>query len=246
MISPRFGNKDLKLMEGALSDLQGRVLDIGCGDMVDQIEFIPGNEYIGVDIERTKYTSILGDIHKLPFKSESFDSCICNAVLEHVREPRTALSECNRVLKSGGVMWISVPFLQHIHANHDYRRFTGKELTYEVENAGFRVDWLHGNYGVVDNVEFLLFGALVWKINDALGASDGFTKFFKNYPKNIVWNISRSLVMKEGIVGIIYIFFIVVLLVIFKALGFIFDSQQKKDVHHPTSFDMIAHKIRNC
>ena len=102
MISTRFGKKDLKLMKETLANLHGRVLDIGCGDLLDRIGFSPGDEYIGVDITRSKYTTLLADIHKLPFKNESFDSCICNAVLEHIREPEIALNECNRILKKGG------------------------------------------------------------------------------------------------------------------------------------------------
>ena len=106
MISTRFGKKDLKLMRGTFASLHGRVLDIGCGDMLDRVGFTPGDEYVGVDITKSKYTVALADVHKLPFKNESFDSCICNAVLEHVKEPEIVLSECNRVFKQGGVMGV--------------------------------------------------------------------------------------------------------------------------------------------
>lgn len=102
MISTRFGKKDLKLMRETLANLHGRVLDIGCGDMLDRVGFSPGDEYVGVDVTKSKYAVALADVHKLPFKNESFDSCICNAVLEHVKEPEIVLSECNRVLKQGG------------------------------------------------------------------------------------------------------------------------------------------------
>ena len=102
MISTRFGKKDLKLMRETLANLHGRVLDIGCGNLLDRIGFSPGDEYIGADVIKSKYITLLADIHKLPFKNGSFDSCICNAILEHVKEPEIALSECNRVLRRGG------------------------------------------------------------------------------------------------------------------------------------------------
>ncbi len=216
MISTRFGKKDLKLMRETFASLHGRVLDVGCGDMLDRVGFSPGDEYIGVDITKSKYTVALSDIHKLPFKNESFDSCICNAVLEHVKDPEIVLSECNRVLKQGGVLWVSVPFLQHIHEEYDFRRFTGQGLTYEVEKAGFRVDRLHGSYGVIDNIEYLLFSAVGWRVvkdNDY-----------------------------KSIGSVIYILMLAMLFVLFKALGFIFNSQQKRDVHHATSFDIVSHK----
>ena len=105
MISTRFNKKNLKVIKRIFISLQGRVLDIGCGDMLDRIGFSPGEEYIGVDVIKSKYTLALADIHNLPFKNESFDDCICNFVLEHVREPEVALSECNRVLRRGGGGW---------------------------------------------------------------------------------------------------------------------------------------------
>ena len=216
MISTRFGKKDLKLMRETFASLHGRVLDVGCGDMLDRVGFSPGDEYIGVDITKSKYTVALSDIHKLPFKNESFDSCICNAVLEHVKEPEIVLSECNRVLKHEGVLWVSVPFLQHIHEEYDFRRFTGQGLAYEVEKTGFRVDRLHGSYGVVDNIEYLLYSVVGWRV-----VKD------KDY---------------KSIGSVIYILMLAMLFVLFKALGFIFNSQQKRDVHHATSFDIVSHK----
>lgn len=217
MISTRFGKKDLKLMRGTFAGLHGRVLDIGCGDMLDRVGFTPGDEYVGVDITKSKYTVALADVHNLPFKNESFDSCICNAVLEHVKEPEIVLSECNRVLKhGGGVLWVSVPFLQHIHAEYDFRRFTGQGLEYVVEKAGFCVDRVHGSYGVIDNMEYLLYSAVGWRV-----AKD------KDY---------------KSIGSVIYIMALAMLFALFKVLGFIFNSQQKKDMHHATSFDIIAHK----
>ena len=216
MISTRFGKKDLKLMRKTFASLHGRVLDVGCGSMLDRVGFSPGDEYLGVDITKSKYTIALADVHKLPFKNESFDSCICNAVLEHVKEPEIVLGECNRVLKQGGVLWVSVPFLQHIHAKYDFRRFTGQGLAYEVEKAGFHVDHLHGSYGVVDNIEYLLYSAVGWKaVKD------------KDY---------------KSIGSVVYILILGILFFVFKVLGVLFNSQQKRDVHHATSFDIVAHK----
>ncbi len=164
MISTRFNKKDLKLMQETFMHLNGRILDIGCGNLLDRLGFMPGDEYIGVDVEESKYTTLIADIHKLPFKDGTFDSCICNAVLEHVLEPRRALQECNRVLRDGGVLWLSVPFLQHIHSDSDYRRFTDQGLRYEINKAGFCLDKQYGSYGVLDNMEYLLFSAIGWRV----------------------------------------------------------------------------------
>lgn len=111
---------------------------------------------------------------------------------------------------------MSVPFLQHIHAEYDFRRYTGQGLAYEVEKAGFCVDRVHGSYGVMDNIEYLLFSAVGWRV-----AKD------KDY---------------KSIGSVIYIVVLAILFFVFKISGVLFNSQQKKDMHHATSFDIIAHK----
>ena len=42
---------------------------------------------------------MVGDAHSLPFKKEVFDSIICQAVLEHVKNPNKVVDEMFRVLK---------------------------------------------------------------------------------------------------------------------------------------------------
>lgn len=70
-----------------------------------------------------------GDIQKLPFRTGSVDGIICKDVLEHVPEPQRAVEEMYRVLKSGGVLFVSIPFIHPYHGsnsdkNRDYYRFT--------------------------------------------------------------------------------------------------------------------------
>lgn len=50
------------------------------------------------------------DLTRLTFESEQFDSILTFDVLEHVPDYRAALSECARVLKPGGRIYITVPF----------------------------------------------------------------------------------------------------------------------------------------
>jgi SAM-dependent methyltransferase len=50
---------------------------------------------------------------------------VCTGTLEHVRDPRQAVSELRRILKPGGLAHIDVPFMQGFHADpDDYWRFT--------------------------------------------------------------------------------------------------------------------------
>lgn len=43
-MSTRFNKKDLKLMSKTFASPHGRVLDIGCGNLLDRVGFTPGEE----------------------------------------------------------------------------------------------------------------------------------------------------------------------------------------------------------
>ena len=214
-----FSRKDLKLMQTKLSKFHGKILDVGGADFIDRLGFTPGDEYICLDIKKAKNTSLLGDAHKIPFKTESFDCVICNAVLEHIEKPNKILAEINRILKPGGLLWVSVPFLQHIHADpYDFRRFTNYGLSYEIESAGFNIKEIHGSYGIIDSIEYLLFAGIVWKIKD------------------------RSISLKN-IFSIIYVIILSFLFILTKTIGLIFSFMQNKDIHHATSFAIVCEKL---
>src|SRR5688572_20395135 len=67
----------------------------------------------------------LCDIHKLPIESNTFDGVVLAEVLEHVSDPKQVLKEAYRVMKTGGKLMITTPFMFHIHADPtDYARYT--------------------------------------------------------------------------------------------------------------------------
>lgn len=80
-----------------------------------------------VNLEIVPYatTDVLAVLERMPFKDNSFDYVISNAVLEHVRDPFSAAREMTRVLKPGGEMFVHVPFLQPYHGYpHHYYNMT--------------------------------------------------------------------------------------------------------------------------
>lgn len=69
------------------------------------------------------------DVHDLKFPDDSFDIVVCNAVLEHVPYPQKAVDELHRVLRSGGFIWVELPWVQPFHEMpKDYWRATPEGL----------------------------------------------------------------------------------------------------------------------
>ena len=92
-------------------------LDVGAGFTTRCFENV-------VNLEIVDYppTDVLGIGEKLPFSDASFDGVISLVVLEHVKDPFACAGEMMRVLKPGGELFCSVPFLQPYHGfpNHYY------------------------------------------------------------------------------------------------------------------------------
>lgn len=86
------------------------VLDCGCGRRPEYFHNVINYEIVDYDT-----TDVIGVGEQLPFKDNSFDAVVSIAVLEHVRDPFICAQEISRVLKPGGELYCSVPFLQPYH-----------------------------------------------------------------------------------------------------------------------------------
>ena len=119
------------LMDLILGNSHLKVLDLGCGYKPFKIllnERLPNIEYVGVDFStENAEPDIVLDLNKdtLPFPDGYFDLVILSEVLEHLYNPMHCLEEAIRILKQGGFIFISTPFLYGNHdKEHDYYRYT--------------------------------------------------------------------------------------------------------------------------
>lgn len=120
------------------------------------------SRYVQADLEPDTFRNpnvVAVNVQAIEYDDQSFDLVICNHVLEHVPDPRCALREISRVLKSGkGAAVLQTPFSPLIHRSfedpsvqapdlrkrlfgqEDHVRVFGTELFDMIEEAGMDLD----------------------------------------------------------------------------------------------------------
>ncbi|MFN3665809.1 MAG: methyltransferase domain-containing protein [Sediminibacterium sp.] len=134
----------------AVRDLKGKiggkVLDLGCGVMPYRdflMESGKIEQYTGMDLQYSNYHNkvvpdMYWDGYTIPLEDASIDWIIVTEFLEHYYDTDAILKEMHRVLKPGGSIFFSVPFIYSLHeVPHDHHRFTPYALTNHFTNTGF-------------------------------------------------------------------------------------------------------------
>jgi SAM-dependent methyltransferase len=118
---------------------------MGCGRCPYKEDILPyASDYIGIDWEDSYHESSQVDVFAnlngdIPLDDGSADSIVAFQIMEHLKEPAHFISECHRILKTGGTTFITVPFSWHLHEEpYDYYRFTEFGLRHLLEKAGFK------------------------------------------------------------------------------------------------------------
>ena len=125
---------------------KGKFLDFGCGSKPYKLLFGQVTEYIGVDFENPGHShegepiDIFYDGKNIPIEDGQFDCAMATEVFEHVFNLPELLQELNRVLKTGGQLFLTCPFVWIEHEMpFDYARYTQFALKSELEKAGFDI-----------------------------------------------------------------------------------------------------------
>lgn len=124
----------------------GKVLDIGGtnrGSFKKPIN--KTNSWIVADLTMYKGVDMVLDITNMDrISDESIDIVRAIEVFEHVKDPLLALDESCRVLKKGGSLVLSAPFMYPIHAApEDYQRWTESKWKKELRCRGFDLECVH-------------------------------------------------------------------------------------------------------
>lgn len=123
------------------------IFDIGSKESRGSYAFgnVPENSRIVcVDIEAGPGVDLVADAHDLHMvEDDSVDCVITISTLEHVRYPQKVVAEIYRILKPGGIVYVSVPFVFPFHSDpYDFYRFSSDGIKilcedFECIQSGF-------------------------------------------------------------------------------------------------------------
>ena len=137
----------IKTLKEFRLEMNGELLDFGCGAKPYKNLFTNVSSYIGVDIEDGSHNHEKEDIDyfydgkNLPFDDNRFNSVFSTEVLEHVPDIQYSLKEINRVLKPNGKLLFSIPFAFPEHElPYDFRRLTRFGIAQVLEDNGFKLN----------------------------------------------------------------------------------------------------------
>lgn len=127
--------------------LRGQVLDLGSGANLasyhrlfrktEDVKMMPF-DLMADGAGRKEMKQIDFENDKLPLEDSSADIVLVFNLLEHIYDNSVLVKEIKRVLRDGGEVIGSVPFLVGYHADpHDYWRFTSESLKKIFLQSGF-------------------------------------------------------------------------------------------------------------
>jgi len=132
------------------------LLEVGCGtgSMLPELEAM-GEGITATGIEPSNAVRAVaagaghrvepGTFEELPVGDRSVDALVALDVLEHCRDDAVALAEAARVVRPGGLLFLTVPAMPslwspHDDANRHFRRYDRTRLAGVVSAHGFEVE----------------------------------------------------------------------------------------------------------
>lgn len=81
-----------------------------------------GCSFVAIDLyDKRPIIDYRVDLSATGFASDGFDLILCNAILEHVKDPFACVEEMHRILKPGALVWSEIPFVQPYHPYKTYQ-----------------------------------------------------------------------------------------------------------------------------
>lgn len=125
--------------------LSGTVLDFGAGSQPYRPLLKNCSSYISLEFDtpqnrERKVADIFYDGQSIPAEANSYDGILSTQTLEHVPNPDIIVAEWSRVLKNGGMLLITMPFMWPEHEMpYDFQRYSSGGLRLLLEKSGFEI-----------------------------------------------------------------------------------------------------------
>ena len=126
-------------------NLQGKILDFGCGTGPYRALLTAATDYTGLEYDspenrQRKHADIYYDGLTIPLEDASFDGVLSTQTLEHVPNPERIVAEWARILRPGGHLLLTLPFMWPEHEMpYDFQRYTTNGLQAILKNGGFEI-----------------------------------------------------------------------------------------------------------
>ena len=125
----------------SVKNINGIVVDLGGGFKPSYERFwqIKPEKLIRVDINKSVHPDILTDLNgSFPFADNFADTIFLFSVIYILKDPGKTLLEIHRILKPGGRLFLTSPFIfNEAKEPSDYWRFTSEGLEKLLKEAGF-------------------------------------------------------------------------------------------------------------
>ena len=135
-------------LKNFLPKVDGPILEVGSkeyGSTSTFRGFYEGNEYVGIDMAEGEGVDHVVDLTRsiAPLAENTFGLAICCSVLEHTDKPWVMAANLTRLVRPGGYLYMSVPWVWRYHPYpDDYFRFSHRGVRALFEEF----TWEHGLY----------------------------------------------------------------------------------------------------
>lgn len=173
----------------------GVIAEVGSLNVNDSIrQFAPeGSSYIGLDFAKGDGVDVvLSDPYSLPLPEESVDVCVSSSCLEHSEFFWLSFLEMIRVLKPGGVLYLSVP------SNGQFHRYPVDCWRFYPDSGRALQNWARKNgYATLLLESFT--GPQDWEMwNDFVAVFVKDEMFASKYPHRIIDRYGHSNAFVSG------------------------------------------------
>ena len=123
-----------------------KIIELGCGKGGYSLELYKKSKNLTIadirkpDLFLKRYPKVkftqFDFSKKFPLEDKQFDFIFCSNIIEHIKNPLFFLRECERILKPGGLMFLSFPPFYSPHGGHSVKPFhyLGEKLSIKINN----------------------------------------------------------------------------------------------------------------